>query len=89
MKITIHPLGPDLHLHRVRPDHGLALRLQSSFRSIAAAGEAFADRFYEHLFAAARSAPAASAQACAKISKARRSRSSSVMCSSRAQLRER
>ena len=53
MKIRIHPLGPDLHLHRVRPDHDLAVRLQTSFGAVAAAGDALADRFYEHLFAAA------------------------------------
>ena len=53
MKITIHPLGPDLHLHRMTVDKDLAIRLRDSFRAIAPAADAFADRFYALIFAAA------------------------------------
>jgi len=53
MKISIHPLGPDLHLSRVTVDRDLATRLRTSFQAIAAAADAFADTFYDRLFAAA------------------------------------
>jgi hemoglobin-like flavoprotein len=53
MKISIHPLGPDLHLKRVATDRDLALRLRNSFQAITPAADAFADRFYERIFAAA------------------------------------
>jgi hemoglobin-like flavoprotein len=50
MKITIHPLGPDLHLGRVPLNRELALRLRTSFQGIAAAADAFANSFYNRLF---------------------------------------
>ena len=53
MKISIHPLGPDLHLHRVTTDRELAMRLRRSFQAIAPAADAFADNFYDRIFAAA------------------------------------
>jgi hemoglobin-like flavoprotein len=53
MKITIHPLGPDLHLSRVTLDRELALRLRTSFQAITAAADAFTDTFYNRLFTVA------------------------------------
>ena len=53
MKISIHPLGPDLHLRRVTTDRDLAQRLRTSFQTIVPAADAFADRFYDRIFAAA------------------------------------
>jgi hemoglobin-like flavoprotein len=53
MKISIHPLGPDLHLHRVTIDRALAQRLRNSFQAITPAADAFADSFYQRIFAAA------------------------------------
>jgi methyl-accepting chemotaxis protein len=53
MKISIHPLGPDLHLHRVTIDRDLATRLRTSFQAVVPAAHAFADNFYDRLFAAA------------------------------------
>jgi len=53
MKISIHPLGPDLHLGRVTLDRDLATRLRTSFQAIAAHADAFTDSFYNRLFVAA------------------------------------
>jgi hemoglobin-like flavoprotein len=53
MKISIHPLGPDLNLQRIPIDRELTQRLRGSFQTIAASADAFTDRFYERLFAAA------------------------------------
>jgi hemoglobin-like flavoprotein len=53
MKISIHPLGPDLNLQRVSIDRELTQRLRASFQTIATAADAFTDRFYDLLFAAA------------------------------------
>jgi nitric oxide dioxygenase len=53
MKISVHPLGPDLHLQRVTTDRDLAMRLRRSFAAIVPSGGAFADLFYDRLFAAA------------------------------------
>ena len=50
MKISIHPLGPDLHLHRVTTDRELARRLRKSFQSIVPVADAFADGFYDRVF---------------------------------------
>ncbi len=52
MKISVHPLGPDLHLHRVTTDRELATRLRTSFQAIVPAAESFADNFYDRVFAA-------------------------------------
>src|SRR5215217_2587139 len=53
MKLTTHPLGPDLDLPRVAPDQQLAVRLRQSFSQIVPAAELFSARFYARLFAAA------------------------------------
>src|SRR5688572_4152863 len=53
MKISIHPLGPDLHIGCVTTDQELATRLRRSFAAIVPAANAFADNFYERFFAAA------------------------------------
>lgn len=53
MKISVHPLGPDLHSNRVTLDRELATRMRASFQVIAGAADTFTDRFYDRLFAAA------------------------------------
>ena len=53
MKISIHPLGPDVHSRCVTTDRELAKRLRCSFAAIVPAAEVFADHFYERIFAAA------------------------------------
>ena len=53
MKISIHPLGPDLNLQRFPIDRELTQRLRASFQTVAAAADEFTDRFYDRLFAAA------------------------------------
>jgi len=53
MKISIHPLGPELPIGRVGVDRALALRLRASFQVVSTAADAFADLFYERLFDAA------------------------------------
>ena len=53
MKISIHPLGPDLHARCVSTDRELATRLRHSFAAIVPAADLFADTFYERIFTAA------------------------------------
>ena len=53
MKISIHPLGPDLHARCISTDRELATRLRHSFAAIVPAADLFADHFYARIFAAA------------------------------------
>ena len=53
MKISIHPLGPNLQARCITTDRELAVRLRRSFAAIVPAGDAFADTFYTRIFAAA------------------------------------
>ena len=50
MKLTSHPLGPQVDLPRITIDRALAERLRGSFRAIAPVAEQFAQRFYARLF---------------------------------------
>src|SRR4051812_12591619 len=53
MKLTTHPLGPDLGLTRIGTDQQLADRLRESSRGMTVTPDAFTGRFYENLFVAA------------------------------------
>ena len=52
MKISTHPLGPDLDLPRVQIDVGSTVRLRASFAAIESQLDHFADLFFDVLFTA-------------------------------------
>ena len=52
MKISTHPLGPDLDLPRVQIDVGSAVRLRASFAALESQLDRFADLFFDVLFTA-------------------------------------
>ena len=53
MKLTTHPLGPDLDLPRISIDRELAARLRNSFAAIVPMADLFAAKFYARLFTVA------------------------------------
>ena len=52
MKISTHPLGPDLDLPRIQIDVGSAARLRESFDALHSQLDRFADLFFDDLFTA-------------------------------------
>ncbi|HEX8523271.1 MAG TPA: globin domain-containing protein [Tepidisphaeraceae bacterium] len=50
MKLSAHPLAPELNLPRVAPDRSLAQRLRESYQVLSPQGEMLAERFYTRLF---------------------------------------